>query len=196
MRGLQVPERYQLPLVIGTSVLVVLLVVGAVLVSGRLAPEPLPSTAAPSVATPPTASPFTTGSSSVPADTPEAAVRAFFDAYAKARRTDDPTLIRPHVTNERSSAYQSVEGFLLGQKEAGKASILTVQRLEDISVDSGPSTAVVHLSYTEGGYDISLETGEPLESPGVLAPRAVTLELRLSDGRWLVDRYDAATEIP
>ena len=190
MSDVRASDRHRLPLVVGASVLVVLLVAGAVLLGGRLAPHPQPS-----MATPTAAAPSTTVSPSPSADSPEAAVRAFFDAYAHARRTDNPALVRPHVTSERSSAYRSVEAFLLGQKEAGKASILTVQRLDGIRVDSTESTAVVRLRYTEGGYDISLETGEPLESPAVLAPRAVTVELRLTDGRWLVDRY-GATEAP
>jgi hypothetical protein len=52
-------------------------------------------------------------------------------------------------------------------------------------------TATVQLTYTEGGYDISLDSGQPLESPGTLAPRDVTLELRQVDGRWLVVSYEA-----
>ena len=123
--------------------------------------------------------------------TPEGVVRAFFAALKEARRTDDPALIRPFVTGEQSSAYLSVQGFLLGQKAVKKASVLTVQQLENISVQTTGDSATVQLVYTEGGYDISLDSGEPLESPGVLAPRNVTIELRRVEGRWLVETYEA-----
>ena len=118
-------------------------------------------------------------------------MRAFFAAYKEARRTDDPALIRAHVTGEQSSAYLSIQGFLLGQKAAKKASVLTVQQLEDINIQTTGDSATVQLVYTEGGYDISLDSGEPLESPGVLAPRDVTIELRKVDGRWLIETYEA-----
>ena len=72
------------------------------------------------------------------------------------------------MTGEQSSAYLSVQGFLLGQKAVKKASVLTVQQLENISVQTTGDSATVQLVYTEGGYDISLDSGEPLESPGVL----------------------------
>jgi hypothetical protein len=118
-------------------------------------------------------------------------VRAFFAAFAQARRTDDPLLMRPFVTGEQSSAYLSVQGFLLGEKAVKKASVLTVQQLDDITVETAGTTSTVRLAYTEGGYNISLDTGQPIETPNVLAPRNVTVELRQIDGRWLVDSYEA-----
>jgi len=87
-----------------------------------------------------------------------------------------------------------VQGFLLGQKGVNKASVLTVQRVENIRVETTGDSATVHLVYTEGGYDISLDTGEPLESPNVLAPRDVTMELRRVGGRWLVESYEAQAQ--
>lgn len=176
--------RYQLALVAGVSLIVVLLVVGAVLVAGRIGSGPTPTSQPSSPAPSPTPDP----------STPEGAVRAFFGALKEARQTDDPALIRPFVTGEQSSAYLSVQGFLLGQKEVRKASVLTVQQVENISVQMTGDSATVHLVYTEGGYDISLDTGEPLESPNVLAPRDVTMELRRIDGRWLVESYEAQAQ--
>ena len=180
----RLPARYQLPLVAGVSLLVVLLVVGAVLVAGRIGPEPTSSVEASSPSPSVTADP----------STPEGVVRAFFAALKEARRTDDPALIRPYVTGEQSSAYLSVQGFLLGQKAVNKASVLTVQQVENISVQATGDMATVRLVYTEGGYDISLDTGEPLESPNVLAPRDVTMDLRRVDGRWLVESYEAQAQ--
>ena len=87
-----------------------------------------------------------------------------------------------------------MQGFLLGQKAVKKASVLTVQQVDNISVQTTGDSATVHLVYTEGGYDISLDTGEPLESPNVLAPRDVTMELRRVDGRWLVENYEAQAQ--
>ena len=109
----------------------------------------------------------------------------------RSRRTDDAAAIRPYVTDEQTSAYLSVQGFVTSQKAANKASVLTIQQLDNIRVEATGDTATVQLTYTEGGYDISLDSGQPLESPGTLAPRDATLELRLINGRWLVDSYEA-----
>jgi hypothetical protein len=180
-----IPERNRPLFIVATGLVVLLLVAGGVLVLGQLGPSPTPS---------PTVPPSATASPSADPSTPEGAVRGFFAALKDARRTDDPTLIRPYVTGEQSSAYLSVQGFLLGQKGVNKASVLTVQRVENIRVDATGDSAIVHLVYTEGGYDISLDTGEPLESPNVLAPRDVTMELRRVDGRWLVESYEAQAQ--
>ena len=180
----RIPERRRPLFVLAASLAVLLVVAGGVLLVGRLTPTPTPT---PTIL--PTSS--VTALPSADASTPEGVVRAFFAALKEARRTDDPALIRPFVTGEQSSAYLSVQGFLLGQKAVKKASVLTVQQLENINVQSTGDSATVQLVYTEGGYDISLDSGEPLESPGVLAPRDVTMELRRVDGRWLVETYEA-----
>lgn len=181
----RIPERDRPLVVIGTAVVALLVVAGGVLLLGRLGPSPMPSISPP---------PSTTASHSADPSTPEGAVHAFFAALKEARRTDDPALIRPYVTGEQSSAYLSVQGFLLGQKAVKKASVLTVQEVENVRVEATGDTATVHLVYTEGGYDISLDTGEPLESPTVLAPRDVVMELRRIDGRWLVESYEAQAQ--
>ena len=176
----RLPARYQLPLVAGVS-LVVLLVVGAVLLASRIWPAPTPSIQ-PSSASP---------SATVDPSTPEGAVRAFFAAYSQARQTDDPALVRPFVTSDTSDAYRSVKGFLDGQREVGKASITTVERIESITVQVDGTTATVTFTYTEGGYDIDLETGQALESPVVLPAQRVTVQLEQRGGSWLVDRYES-----
>lgn len=177
----RLPARYQLPLVAGVSLVVVLLVVGAVLLAGRIGPGPTPST---HPSSPP---PSATADQS----TPDGAVQAFFEAFVRARRTDDPSLVLGLTTGEESSAYRSVEAFLLGQKEVGKASITTVLELENFSTSTDGDRSTVVFDLTEGGYDISLDTGEPLESPEVLPTTRVTVELILSDGKWLVDSYES-----
>jgi len=181
----RIPERKRPLVILATGVVVLLLVVGGVLLLGQLGPTPTPSTSAP---------PSASATPSADPSTPEGAVRAFFAALKEARRTDDPALIRPYVTSEQSSAYLSVQGFLLGQKAVNKASVLTVQTVEDVDVETSGDTATVRLVYTEGGYDISLDSGEPLESPNVLAPRDVTMELRRIDSRWLVESYEAQAQ--
>jgi len=180
---MNVPERYRLAVVAATSLIVVVIVAAAILLLNRPGPTPVVSP-----------SPTVTASPSLDVTTPEGAVRSFFDAFAKARRTDDPALIRPYVTGEQSSAYLSVQGFLLGQKAAKKASVLTIQQLDNIVVETTGASATVRLVYTEGGYDVSLVSGTPLESPNVLAPRNVTMELRSVNGRWLVDTYEARAQ--
>jgi len=136
---MNVPERYRLALVAATSLIVVVIVAGTILLLNRPGPTPVESPTPTAVVSP-----------SLDPTTPEGAVRSFFDAFAKARRSDDPALIRPYVT--------------------------------------------VRLVYTEGGYDISLDSGTPLESPNALAPRNVTMELRNVDRRWLVDTYEARSQ--
>ena len=123
----RIPERRRPLFVLAASLAVLLVVAGGVLLVGRLTPTPTPTTL-------PTSS--ATASPSADPSTPEGAVRAFFAALKEARRTDDPALIRPFVTGEQSSAYLSVQGFLLGQKAVKKASVLTVQQLENISVQT------------------------------------------------------------
>ena len=180
------PTRLPTPVMVIASLVLGLLVVGGILLVGSLGvPEatPMPSSTATLVA--PTPSPTD------PRATPEGAVRAFFAALKEARRTDDAAAVRPYVTDEQSSAYLSVQGFVTSQKAANKASVLTIQQLDNIRVEATGDTATVQLTYTEGGYDISLDSGQPLESPGTLAPRDATLELRLINGRWLVDSYEA-----
>lgn len=181
----RIPERNRPLVILAVGVVALLLVAGGVLLIGQLGPSPTPSTSP---------SPSRSASPSADPSTPEGSVSAFFAALKEARRTDDPALIRPYVTGEQSSAYLSVQGFLLGQKGVNKASVLTVQSVENISVQTTGDTATVHLVYTEGGYDISLDTGQPLESPNVLAPRDVTMELRRVDGRWLVESYEAQAQ--
>lgn len=178
----RIPERNRPLVILATGVVVLLLVAGAVLLLGQFGPTPTPTTSLP---------PSSTASPSADPSTPEGAVRGFFEAYASARRTDDPALVLPLTTGEESSAFRSVEAFLLGQKEVGKASITTVLELENFSTSTEGSRSTVVFDFTEGGYDISLDTGEPLESPEVLPTTRVTVELLLRDGRWLVDSYES-----
>jgi hypothetical protein len=182
---MNLPTRNRTPIVALIAVVLGLLVVGGILLVGRIGvSEPSPSPTA-SVPGPTVTDPMAT---------PEGAVHAFFAAFAQARRTDDPNLMRPYVTSEQSSAYLSVQGFLLGQKAANKASVLTVQQMDNVTVQLSGSTATVRLAYTEGGYDINLNNGAPLESPNVLAPRNLTVELRSVDGQWLVDSYETSPQ--
>lgn len=176
----RLPARYQLPLVAGVSLIVVLLIVGAVLVAGQIGPGP----------TQPPSSPSTNPSASPDASTPEGATRAFFDAVVAARRTDNPELIAPFVTSRESSAYRTVAGFLAGQKESGKASITTLLELEDVTVEETGDSARLTATLLEAGYDIDLDTGQPLESPVTLDPRSLTVELLRNDGVWRVDSFE------
>jgi hypothetical protein len=99
--------------------------------------------------------------------------------------------VLPLTTGEESSAYRSVAAFLLGQKEVGKASINTVLEFGNFSTSTNGDRSTVAFDLTEGGYDISLDTGEPLESPEVLPTTRVTVELIFSGEHWLVDSYES-----
>ena len=178
----RIPERKRPFVVVVTGIGVLLVVVGGILIASRLGPSPTPTPSSASSPTP---------STSADPTTPEGATRAFFEAYAAARRTDDPSLVAPHVAGTDSSAYRTVDAFLRGQKEVGKASITTVLRIENVSVETTADRSTVAFDFTEGGYDISLDSGESLESPEVLPTTRVTAELVLVDGRWLVDSYES-----
>jgi hypothetical protein len=173
----RVPPRNQ-PLVVAiASVLAVLVVVGAILLVGRITPSPSPSPTATTSATP-------------DLSTPEGAVRAFFDALIAARRTDNPQVLEPFVTGVNSSAYRTVAGFLEGQRGSGKASITTTLELKNIKVVESGDTARLTATLLESGYDIKLDTGEPLESPVTLQPRELIVELRRANAIWKVESFE------
>ncbi len=175
---MRVPPRYRLPLAILISVGVVIVVLVAVLLAGGGGPSATPTPSASASAT------------TDPASTPESAVRAFFDALARARRTDDSTLLTPFVTSTGSSAYLTAAGFLDGQKQVGKASAITTNELRDLRVDAQDGEAVVTFTHHVEGYDIDYDTGEPLESPTALPDVTVRVEVRQVNGRWSVERFE------
>ncbi|CAN5575858.1 hypothetical protein BH23CHL6_BH23CHL6_10610 [soil metagenome] len=177
--------RWRLPAVAAISILVAAAVAVGILVLGDAldsAPPPPPSNSPSSTASP------------LPSDSPESAVREFFEAFAKARETDDPDLIEPHVAGTDSSAYRTAAGFLLGQREVGRASVTTTSDLTDFEVSTDRDRATVLFTLVEGGYDIDLDTGEPLESPMILEPRRVRAELVRSSDRWLLESYEATDQ--
>ena len=93
------------------------------------------------------------------------------------------------MTSKDSSAYLTVSGFLGGEQGVHRASIITVERLDNMTSQVTGDTATVDFDYTEGGYDINPSTGLALETPTVLAPVHVTATLKLVSGLWLVDSY-------
>jgi hypothetical protein len=177
----RIPERNRPLVILATGVVVLLLVAGGVLLVGQLGPSPTPT---------PPGSPTATASPSADPSTPEGATRAFFDAFAQARRTDDASIVAPFVTGTESSAYRTVDAFLRGQKESGKASVITTNDLSGFGVDVQGTTATVMVTQQLGGYDIDVDTGEPRESPTLLPPTSFRVVLKLVDGRWLVDEFE------
>jgi hypothetical protein len=178
--------RWRLPVIAALSLLVAFAVVALILLLGR-APSALDGSPSPSMTSSAHATPLSD-------DTPEAAVRAFFNAFAQARETDDPDLIEPFVNGTDSSAYQTAAGFLIGQREVGIASVTTLQDLSDFAVEVQDDHAVVEFTYVAGGYDVDLESGEPLESPVILEPSRVSAELTRVGERWLLDSYEEVAE--
>lgn len=177
---MQLPSRYRMPTLALIALVLALLVVAGILLVGRIgipdvSPSPSPSTPA--------------ASATDLLSTPEGAVRGFFSAFAAARRTDDPAGVASFVTGTDSAAYLSISGFLQGQKEARKASIVTEQRLDNLKSTIDGEMATVTFDFTEGGYDIALDSGSPLESPKVLPAYRVTVTLKADGSRWLVDSY-------
>lgn len=177
---MNVPQRYRLPIAILASLAMVLLVLLAVTSVSQPRPN---DTSSPTPSASPSASVDPTGN-------PESVVRAFFDALARARRTDDPSLLTPFVTSTDSSAYLTAAGFLEGQKEVGKASVITTNELLDLQVETQDGEATVTFRHRLEGYDIDYETGEPLESPTALPEVTVRVQVKQLDGRWLVERFE------
>ena len=175
---MSVPTRFPPPIAILASVAVVAVALLAVTVLGQPRPSNTPG---------PSASPF---ASIDPSANPESVVRAFFAALARARPIDDPSLLVPFVTSTDSSAYLTAAGFLEGQKSVGKASVITVNELRDLRVETQDGEAVVIFIHHVEGYDIDYDTGEPLESPNAHPVRTVRVEVREVGGRWLVERFE------
>jgi hypothetical protein len=180
-------EKYRFPLVALVALAVVAVVVVAVVGLGSLGSGAPSASSTPARTASPTATPAPTPTD--PRSTPEGSTRAFFEAYEKARKTDDPTLVEPFVTSKNSGAYLSVSAFLGGELGVNRASVTTVQNLDNMTSSVSGDTATVDFDFTEGGYDINPTTGVALESPTVLAPVHVTVTLKLVDGHWLVDSY-------
>ena len=112
-------------------------------------------------------------------------------AFARARPINDPSLVLPFVTTESSPAYLSVRGFLEGQKGLGQGAVITEQRFDDVVVEINDEVSTVTFVYTEAGYVIDTDTGEPVGSPAALAPTRIVTRLRLEGSTWLVDEYES-----
>jgi hypothetical protein len=180
-------EKYRLPFVALIALAVVAVVVVAVIGLGSLGSTATSAAPTPSASLTPTATPAPTPTD--PRSTPEGATRAFFAAFAKAWKTDDPSLVEPYVTSKESSAYLTVAGYLGGAQGVGRASIITIDSLDNMTSQVAGDTATVDFYYTEGGYDINPSTGAALESPTLLAPVHLTATLKLVNGLWLMDSY-------
>ena len=180
-------QKYRLPLV----ALVALVVVGVVLVAvvglGSLGSSATSAAPTPPPMLTPTATPAPTPTD--PRSTPEGTTQAFFAAFSKARKTNDPSLVEPYVTSKNSGAYLTVAGYLGGAQGVNRASVVTVDRLDNVTSSVSGDVATVDFDFTEGGYDISASTGVALESPTVLPPAHVTATLKRVSGLWLMDSY-------
>ena len=179
--------RWRLPVLVVAALVLALAVVTVILMVGGIGTpgtSPSPSPTATVGTSPPNSSD----------DTPEAAVRAFFEAFAVARETSDQAVIEPFVTSTESSAYLTAASFLQGQAEQGKGSVTTVQELTDFEVTTDEDRAIVEFTYQAGGYDINLESGEPVESPQMLDPSRVRAEVVRIGDQWLLDSYEEVAE--
>ena len=179
-------EKYRFPLAAAVAAIAVVVVVAVIVGLGSLGSgsvsTPTPALSSNAMAT-------LAPSPTDPRLTPEGATRAFFDAFAKALKTNDPSLVEPYVTSKESSAYLTVSGWTGGAQGVNRASVVTVERLDNMTSQVTGDTATVDFDYTEGGYDINPSTGVALETPTVLAPVHVTATLKLVNGLWLMDSY-------
>jgi hypothetical protein len=182
-------EKYRLPLVGAVALVAVIAVTAVIFAVGSLGASTNPASSTPA---PPSVAAATATLAPTPTDprsTPEGTTRAFFAAFARAWKTDDPSLVEPYVTSKESSAYLTVAGYLGGAQGVGRASIITTDSLDSMTSRVSGDTATVDFYYTEGGYDINPSTGAALESPTLLPPVRLTATLKLVNGRWLMDSY-------
>ena len=98
--------------------------------------------------------------------------------------------VAPFVTGKQSSAYRTVDAFLRGQKEAGKASVITTNELSAFGVDVQGQTATVMVTQRLGGYDVDVRSGQPRESPTILPATNFRVSLKQTGGAWLVDEFE------
>ena len=182
-------ERFRLPFVAAFAVAVSAVVVAAVIVLGSTGSSTKSRDSTRSPSTAPTATAAPTPAPTDPRTTPEGATRAYFAAFSKARKTNDPSLVEPYVTSKESSAYLTAAGFLGGAQGVNRASIVTVESFDNMTSHVAGDTATVDFDYTEGGYDINPSTGTALETPTTLAPIHVTTTLKRVNGLWLMDSY-------
>jgi hypothetical protein len=180
-------ERYRLPYVAAVAVAVAAVVVAAVVGLGSLGSSAKGAASTPSPSTAPTATPAPTPTD--PRSTPEGTTREFFAAFAKALKTNDPSLVEPYVTSKDSSAYLTVAGWTGGAQGVNRASVVTVERLDNMTTRISGDAATVDFDYTEGGYDINPSNGVAVETPTVLPPVHVTATLKRINGLWLMDSY-------
>ncbi len=178
---MQLPTQHRTPILALTALVLALLVVGGILLVGRIGvPDASPS---PSSSTP-------VAIATDPLSTPEGAVRAFFEALGSARRTDDASALEGLVTSTNSSAYLTAAAFLDGQRAVGKASVLTTNEITDVQVQVDGTKATVTFHHRQAGYDIDLKSGQPRESPTPLPDTNVKVVLTQTNGRWLVDGFE------
>ena len=180
-------ERYRLPVVAAVALVAVVVVVGAVAAFGSMGSSTHSASPTPTRTPSATATPAPTPTDA--RSTPEGATRAYFDAFSRARKTNDPSLVEPYVTSKESSAYLTASGFLGGAQGVNRASVVTVDRLDNMTSQISGDTATVVFDYTEGGYDINASTGVALETPTVLNPVQVTATLKRVNGLWFMDSY-------
>ncbi len=173
-------DRQRLPLLVAIAVAAVLAVVALIVVVPTILPRPEPT---------PSSSPTPSAVPSPDASTPDGATRAFFAAVAEARRTGNAQVILEFTTGPESSAFLTIDGFVQGQRQAGKASVLTKNEIVDPVADITDGTATVVFTHRLEGFDIDLDSGEPLESPTSLPDRKVTVELKKTGGEWKVESF-------
>ena len=181
------PTRLRTPVLVAASLVLGLLVVGGILLVGSLGttqPEPSPSL---QVSATPSPAPATVAATD-PLSTPEGAVRAFFAALKEARRTDDaaadPPTSSPTSSRRRTSRCR-------GSSPARRPP--TRHRPDDPAAREHQGRGDRRhgngrrSTYTEGGYDISLDRRVAARVTRDAAPARRDRAAAPVDGRWLVD---------
>ena len=131
-----------------------------------------------------------------PLSTPEGAVRAFFAAFAAARRTDDPAGSRaPSSPATESSAYLIGRG--VPRRPEGRRQGVGRDRSSSFdNIESRPSTATRPRSpsTTPRAATTSTSTPRRRSSRPRCCPRPRSPCTSQVGGRWLVDAYEVTPQ--
>ena len=179
---MQLPTRNRTPILALAALAIGLVVVGVILFAGRIGvPEPTP---------PPSASVPPAERRPIHCRRPKGAVRAFFAAFAAARRTDDPTLLTAFVTG--TGLVRLPDRGRLPRRPEGRSARRPCSRCNDLDGAHGRG----HRCAGDGDVPppprsattSTSRPGQPLESPTALPDATVVTVVADPDRRTLARR--------
>jgi hypothetical protein len=122
-----------------------------------------------------------------------AAIAHYYDAEFRARQTGDLTAIRALTVDEGSPAYLNLKEYVSEQLQLGKRSVTVADHFADWDINISGDRAIAVFTFWARGHDISVTTGQPLESDMTTPKGHYKASLRLVGGEWLLFQRDLLT---